>query len=136
MKLVPNYLPHGEEDKTPLIVGKCMKFFAWKEDGLIIVQKDNKKVEKEYQTEKDEIKINVFHGCCFKCNVPKYLFLQFTSDLGNYNGQYELGGEVNGSPYYILDHKVDGEEFYLYKDVSKNWRAGQDLASEVNSMFF
>ena len=55
------------------------------------------------------------------------------SGWGDYMGQYQCDGRLNGAPYYVQTGKwyasnpYQGDRHYLYRDPSKAWRAGTRL---------
>ena len=55
------------------------------------------------------------------------------SGWGDYMGQYQCDGRLNGAPYYVQTGKwytsnpYQGDRHYLYRDSSKAWRVGTRL---------
>ena len=55
------------------------------------------------------------------------------SGWGDYMGQYQCDGRLNGAPYYVQTGKwytsnpYQGDRHYLYRDFSKAWTAGTRL---------
>ena len=97
-KLVPYYLPNGEEDEATMIVGKLhssdVKLFIWREENTAFLKRIEDKDPENYQKfkfkeDKEEISVTINFSC---------LFLQF---------------KVSGSAIYYLGHFDLGNVFKI-----------------------
>ena len=135
-KLVPHYLPEGEEDEATISVGKLhssdTKLFVWKEENNAFVKriedKDPEHYQKfDFQSDKEEISVTINFSCLF-------LQLQVSGSANYYCGHFDLGGTVNGHPYYVQRHSnEEDDKIYLFKDRNNHWRSGLKLGEEEES---
>ena len=131
IKLYPDYIPEGEEDKVPVVVGKAgkresAKIFIWTEKNYVHVLPENCKVSSK------KIKIGSTAEVSATVNpLFKRLVISSTGEAaekcGWWLGQYEIAGEHRGAPYY----RQTGDNYhrYLYRDAQTAWRAGPELGS-------